>query len=312
MKQLVLIDGKNFCYRVHYTHKDLASRGRPTSVLYGGLRTLVKMKKHLPEASFVFCWDGKPPTWRHLYAPEAYKSNRNADNPETRKVHQQLDPFGQALGYLGIPQFKVDGLECDDLIGVMATTAHDYAEEIVIISNDRDFFQLMNDKIKILRSWDVPFMFETISDMKMKFGVGPKDWTKMRAIVGDPTDNIPHIRKGVGPKTAALIIASGADPSKKFPPVIQIGNEWLRESWVAIHKNYRLSRIMRTPDDVEMLDEKVHKNLTTIHNRIKNNPECLLKIDNYDEDDAFEWLTKFITKYEMAELFTYRRVLVGI
>ena len=134
---------------------------------------------------------------------EGYKATRklNATDEQLgmRKIAlRQVPELRRVLRVLGVPQFEVAGLEGDDLIGILTETIlkRKLFEEVIIHSNDRDFYQLLMKKGVSVLNGD---RFIKVSDVLAEFGVDVKDWVKYRAIIGDSSDNIPNIFPGIGP-----------------------------------------------------------------------------------------------------------------
>src|SRR5262245_3522671 len=122
---LCLIDGKNLVYSAHWVHRFLISKGRPTSVLFGGFHRLLSIAKQLPNTAFVFVWDGKGETWRHKYSNGQYKANRLEPNEDMAAAHPQIPIFKTALRTAGFRQFEFDNVEADDLIGILTKSVMD-------------------------------------------------------------------------------------------------------------------------------------------------------------------------------------------
>jgi 5'-3' exonuclease len=242
-KELLLIDGKNYIFRQHYTHRTLCtSDGRPTSILYGGLCGLASIMRKFPHADLAFVWDGGGKTWRHRLYPE-YKANRKR-SPDTELAFQQLPAFEQALNLLGIPQFKQKGVEADDLIGCICSTAKAYTQ-VIIHSGDQDFYQLVDLRVRILarEKKKAGLRVITAGVVALETGIAPRDWVSYRALMGDSSDNIPPVRRGVGPKTALLMLQNGVrvdnfKRSKKLPKSVLRLYPWF---WGAVLKQYLMN-----------------------------------------------------------------------
>lgn len=247
---LLLIDGRNWCYRNGYTRVGLSSRGRPSGVIYGCLHSLLRLNRFFPNAAIVVCWDGKDASksWRHKLCA-GYKSNRVTDKTKAipqpvLDIRAQIPVVEQVLDIIGIRQFSVNRLEADDLIGVMATHHKDRFNKVLIYSTDRDFYQLIVDNVAVVRDIDKSKkgLEITAKEIEKKYGVAPKDWLKYRAFVGDAGDRIDKPIKGIGEQKALKILAAGVDASKSKPHV-----DYARH-WKAIRLAYKLSKIVRTPD----------------------------------------------------------------
>lgn len=364
MDRVILIDGKNFVYRHHYTHRQLSSNGRPTSVLYGCPAAMLSLASRFPDSALVFIWDGEGTTWRHRLltrgksdyhntlgesakvkgvlptymqmsldyiqktsAPKpskvvvpkkekkvGYKANRG-EQPDFADAQKQIPIFKDFLDRLGFRQFEIDNLEGDDLMGIMATwiEKYDIFDEVIIHSSDRDFYQFISDKIRVLRSIKEGG-FAKRSDIELEFGVSPDSYTRLRAIIGDSGDNIPHLFKGVGPKTAAKWINNGLDPSVErwlaIPTRVReslkdINAKYeLSKRWEEIHTNYIVSEIVRTPENIH-LGTKVSSDLVKLFKKVSKG--YLLSDRRKRTTENWRWLTDYLTGYDMIELLGRRQ-----
>ena len=309
---VVLIDGKNLVYRVHWVHRFLSSKNRPTSVLFGGFRSLLLLAKHFPTAAFVFVWDGKGETWRHRESNGVYKANRLEVNEDMRDAFPQIPIFQNTLKKAGFRAFEIDALEGDDLIGIMTASIlkKELFKRVIIHSTDKDFYQLVTNKVGVLRGWDEEagahkLLFER--DVAEEMQLHPTDWVKVRALIGDPTDNIPHVAQGLGPKTAIKMIQCGLDPSlpefAKNSYAARMNCGAIAGRWKVIHSNYHLSKILSSCED-EHLDESVAKKVRFEVNNLSQ--ESLLRDKKRLSEDSFAEFTNFIVEYEMNELFGQR------
>jgi DNA polymerase-1 len=134
-----------------------------------------------------------------------YKANR-AEFPE--ELVPQLPKIKQLLDFLGIPRMEKPGFEADDLIGSLAKSASAQGRDVYCITNDKDYYQLVDEHIKIMKPLNKGAGFEYVSydEVKEKFGVTPDKVIDVMALWGDTSDNIPGV-KGVGEKTAIPLIA---------------------------------------------------------------------------------------------------------
>src|SRR5712675_1991175 len=138
MNKVILIDAKNMCYRAHFSHLNLSSKGQSTSVIYGFLSILLSIKNKYPYP-MIIVWDGRGETWRHKLTKNRkvhYKGNRKFD--ATRKlVNHQADIIKEFLKSIGYITFEVAGLEADDLIGILARhLTKSFNKEVIIHSGD--------------------------------------------------------------------------------------------------------------------------------------------------------------------------------
>src|SRR5580765_1580004 len=140
MSEVILIDGKMVAYRAHFSHMALKNAdGEPTGLLHGFFYELLSINKKMPEARMIICWDGKGKTWRHTTYPK-YKAQRPY-NPEWKRMNAQIVELLPILKKLGFHVYEVDGVEADDIIGILATQLNGH--DIRIYSGDRDMYQLV-------------------------------------------------------------------------------------------------------------------------------------------------------------------------
>lgn len=200
-KKIFLIDGSAFLYRAFHAIRSLStSKGHPTNATFGFTRILLKLiKENRPEYAVVF-FDVKGPTFRHkLY--DQYKANRP---PMPEELVIQIPDIKKMIAALNIPIVEKPGYEADDLVGTYAGFAQENDFDVVMVSGDKDFIQLITDRCTL---WDP--MKDTITDretVKKDMGIEPAQFVDILGLAGDSADNIPGI-SGVGPKTAAKLIA---------------------------------------------------------------------------------------------------------
>jgi len=196
VKSLVLIDGSSYLYRAFYALPGLtAPSGQPTGAIYGVLTMLHKLIKDERPNLLGIVFDAPGKTFRHELFPE-YKANR-ARTPEDLII--QIEPLLAAIENLGLPLIRVNGVEADDVIGTLAKEAEQRGMNTLIATSDKDFTQLVSDKITLLDT-----MKNRLTDRSgviEKFGLPPEQIIDFLTLSGDASDNIPGVPT-VGPKTA--------------------------------------------------------------------------------------------------------------
>jgi len=196
VKSLVLIDGSSYLYRAFYALPGLtAPSGQPTGAIYGVLTMLHKLIKDERPNMLGIVFDAPGKTFRHELFPE-YKANRES-TPEDLII--QIEPLLTAIENLGLPLIRVNGVEADDVIGTLAKEAEQRGMNILIATSDKDFTQLVSDKITLLDT-----MKNRLTDRSgviEKFGLPPEQIIDFLTLSGDASDNIPGVPT-VGPKTA--------------------------------------------------------------------------------------------------------------
>lgn len=201
-KRLLIIDSNALLHRAFHALPPFKTKtGIETGAVYGYLTTLFKAIKDLQGNYIVACFDTKAKTFRHEQF-ENYKSQR----PVTPSgIISQIPITKEVLQAFKIPVFAQEGVEADDLIATIATTAK--ADEIYIVSGDLDNLQLVNDKVKVYtlgKGIKDTIIYDTIKTRE-RFGVNPNQMNEFKALTGDVSDNIPGVA-GIGKKTAAEII----------------------------------------------------------------------------------------------------------
>lgn len=200
-KKIFLIDGSAFLYRAFHAIRNLStSKGKPTNATFGFARILLKLFKENTPDHAVVLFDVKGPTFRHkMY--DQYKANRP---PMPEELSAQIPDIKRLIRALNIPIMEKQGYEADDLAGTYARLAEEEGFDVVMVTGDKDFIQLVTDRCTL---WDP--MKDTIQDVgriKAEMGIDAKQFIDVLGLAGDTSDNIPGVA-GVGPKTATELIA---------------------------------------------------------------------------------------------------------
>jgi DNA polymerase-1 len=202
--RIYLIDGYSLLYRAFYAlpQSIATTSGLPTNALYGFTSMVLKLLGDVEEVGIGVVWDAGKPQFRMEVFPE-YKANRST-MPEELKA--QLDHLDEILEAMNIPTIKAEGFEADD---VLATLSRHIPEnvQLKIVTGDQDAMQLVNGEVKVLRTT------RGVSETKEygreevieEYGVTPEQIPDYKALVGDPSDNIPGV-KGIGPKGASNLL----------------------------------------------------------------------------------------------------------
>lgn len=205
MKQpVILIDGFSLVFRAYhallYTGMQTHT-GEPTfAVLSFANMISYLLETYKPEAIAV-AFDTAAPTFRHEAFPE-YKAHRDAFPDD---LVPQLARIKTFLDLLGIPRIEMQGYEADDVIGTLAVQQADQGNSVLCVTSDKDYFQLVNDKIHVLRPGKDSYDVYEPATVREKFGVPPHQVADVLALMGDSSDNVPGV-KGIGEKTALPLI----------------------------------------------------------------------------------------------------------
>jgi DNA polymerase-1 len=200
MASLYLIDGHNVLYRTFFGVPRLtAPDGTPTNAVLGTARILLKILREDRPDAIVAVFDSREPTPRHALYPE-YKANR-LKVPED--LSSQIPMVDEMIDALGIRRLAIPGAEADDIIGTLARRAEARGMDVVIVSSDKDLYQLVSPRVKVrdgLKEHTVG-----AAQVEEVFGVPPAKVPDLLALAGDPSDNVPGI-PGIGEKTASELI----------------------------------------------------------------------------------------------------------
>ncbi len=248
---LALIDGNSIAYRAFYAlPEDLATKsGQVTNAVFGFTRMLIRLlKDHNPEGLAV-AWDVSRKTFRTESFPE-YKAQR-AKAPD--HFRSQLPLMDEVLDALQITQLRQEGYEADDIIASLTTQAVDDGWEVLIVTGDRDAFQLVGGPVKVL------YTRRGISDtliadqgyVEGKYGIAPAQYVDYAALRGDNSDNLPGV-PGVGEKRASQLISEHGSIDGVYMAIGSMTPK-LRENLAASREQVFLNRdLMRLVDDLDL------------------------------------------------------------
>src|SRR4051812_2145718 len=200
MAKVFLVDVSSMFFRAFYAIPPLTTKeGLPTNALYGFLTMSAKLLRENKPDYVAYCFDREEGSFRNEL-DHRYKANRT-EVPDA--LAPQIPYVRQLSELLGVPCFDKKGFEADDVIGTLWKRARSEGHEVVIVSGDKDFAQLVDDHTII---------YDTMKEQRLdrqgilkKYGIGPEKFRDYLALVGDSSDNIPGVR-GVGPKSAVTLL----------------------------------------------------------------------------------------------------------
>tara|TARA_R110002096_G_scaffold168362_3_gene338954 strand:+ start:7051 stop:8007 length:957 start_codon:yes stop_codon:yes gene_type:complete len=248
----LIIDGTNIFYRAYVVNPSLSTSGLPVGGLVGFLKSLQKLIREMKPTKVFVCWDGAGGSSRRRSVISSYKEGRKAirlnrsigvslslEEENQSKIRQMLRLF-EYLDNLPLIQLIHDGVEADDLVSILCRQVEG---QKIIISSDKDFYQLLNEETIIYRP--VQAVFKTRDVIIDEFKIHPNNFALARAVSGDKSDNLQGVR-GAGLKTLA----------KRFPFLIE-------------SKDYSLTDLVDTCEETE--------NKLKIHEGIIDNYDKILK-----------------------------------
>ena len=238
---LFLIDGSNQMYRAYHAIRGLTGPdGKSTNAVYGFINMLRKLiADHQPEyiaASF----DVRGQTFRSKMSAD-YKANRA---PMPSDLAEQIPWVFEACEALGVPIFTSEGFEADDVIGTLASRAASHGLNAAIVTGDKDFFQLVNNVIKVYNPKDEGTWLDA-AGVVQKFGVPPSQVVDVLALMGDASDNVKGV-PGIGDKGARELIAQYGSLDALLEHAGEVKQKKYREGLLQHADEARQSKVLVT------------------------------------------------------------------
>jgi DNA polymerase-1 len=215
MKRLLIIDALNMYFRAYIVDPSLSTNGQPIGGMKGFLKILQKLVRDTKPDEIVICWDGEGGSQKRKTKNKGYKEGRKpirlnrdirnlSENEEIANKIWQQTRLAEYLNELPIIQLVLPAVEADDIISVVAQHPLYNGWQKVIVSSDKDFFQLCDNETVVFR----PIQKEVVNQKSLveQYGIHPQNFALARAIAGDKSDNLPGVG-GVGLPTV----------SKRFP-----------------------------------------------------------------------------------------------
>lgn len=248
MNRFLIVDGSNLLFQMFFgmPARIVNEQGKPIQGTLGFIGALLKIIRKTEPTHIVILFDGEHENGR-LALDSDYKANRAdySETPEEETPFSQLPDVYAALDYLGIKHTEMTTCETDDLIASYAFT-YGQDNEIIISSFDSDFFQLITDKVSVLRYRGDKTVICTPEYIKEKFGITPFQYADFKSLTGDASDNIKGADK-VGPKTAALLLNEFGTLENIFINADGIKKPSIKESIIRnaekLRMNYKLIKL---------------------------------------------------------------------
>lgn len=248
MNRILIVDGHNLLFQMFFgmPTKIIGAQGKAIHGVIGFIGAVNRLAEAYSPTHLVVMFDGERENPRKNILEE-YKANRidYSEVPEDENPFTQLPIIYEALDYMGIKHAETTDCETDDVIAAYAKK-YGCDCEVLISSFDSDYFQLITDKVKVIRYRG---KCSTVCDEKYireKYGVEPRLYLDLKCLVGDSSDNIPGIR-GIGPKTAARLINEFGGVDEIVARSSEIANDKLRtainEGGEIIERNLSLIRL---------------------------------------------------------------------
>lgn len=324
MDKLFIIDGNSLVFRAFYALPPMYSSDRtPTNAVFGFFKMLVNIiTKHNP-AYLAVAFDAGKHTFRHDFFAD-YKGTRK---PMPEELRIQVPIIKNILKQMNITTIEIPDIEADDIIGSLSKM---YDVDKVLISGDRDLFQLINPNVRV---WFTQKGLSDIADLdemelKQRYGIEPYQVIEMKSIMGDSSDNIPGV-KGIGEKTASKLIGEYGNLDNIYKNIESITGKTktlLQEQKDMAYISHRLATI-KTDCDLNFklddlkydfpFDESVRQTFKTLDFKIIVDRDEYFKTDgenkyiqtNFvhketsDNDDKIDILNKLSTQSEISVIF---------
>tara|TARA_R110002020_G_scaffold131283_1_gene293570 strand:+ start:252 stop:1199 length:948 start_codon:yes stop_codon:yes gene_type:complete len=270
MDKIMIVDMLNMYYRAYIVDPSLSSNGQPIGGIKGSLKILQKLCREIKPTRVYICWDGREGSSKRRKTNSSYKEgrkpirlNRNvrilSEEEELKnKIWQQLR-LAEYMNSMPISQIMVDYTEADDVIAALCN--YHKSDYKVIVSSDKDFFQLLDDTTVLYR----PVQKEVLNKKSIvkKFGIHPRNFALARAICGDRSDNLGGI-KGAGLKTIAkrfsflsedkdYTLQDLKDACDNTENKLKIHSDIL-ESEKLISENYKIMQLYAPPISIKTAD----------------------------------------------------------
>lgn len=207
MNRLLLVDGSNLLFQMFYgmPARIFSDSGKAIHGTLGFVGALIKIIRRVDPDCMLVVFDGEHENIRTASDP-GYKAQRMdySGIPEEENPFSQICDIYAALDFMGIKRFETTDCEADDLIAGYALNFAE-EEEIIISSQDSDFFQLISSRVSVLRYRGEKTVICTPEYIKEKFGITPEQYADFKALTGDKSDNIKGAER-IGEKTASLLL----------------------------------------------------------------------------------------------------------
>ncbi len=275
MGSLILLDGRNLCYRAHFQNKGLEN-----GAVIGFGNMMVDLIREAGTRDLVVCWDNglshqKPQMLWRKKLDSRYKSNRVEEDPERMRLLAQIPMVQKLMALCGYGQVGVPGVEADDLISIIAHRLKRKAiwEQLFIYSNDSDYFGLLRDGVTIMqpdfKHGGVKMVTEeTLMRDKQ---LTPEQYPLLKALAGDTADCVPGLA-GCGPVHAMKALALGADPRLEWeaqPDAFKEKYKKYADGWRGAQLSYELVHLPRAASDIPAHADAINEALLPVPSILK-------------------------------------------
>jgi DNA polymerase-1 len=312
--RLLLLDGHSLAYRAFYAlpvENFSTTTGQPTNAVYGFTSMLINVIRDEQPTHIAVAFDLPAPTFRHAAFAD-YKATRSETPTDFRG---QVSLVKEVLEALRIPTIETPGFEADDAIATLACQARDLDMDVLIVTGDRDAYQLVDDRITVLmtRKGISDMTRFTPAEVMAKYGLTPEQYPDFAALRGDPSDNLPGI-PGVGEKTAIKLVQQFGTLAEMCDRADEITGKVgtaVREHLASVMRNRQLTELTRNvplevgPEDLRMGQwdrDEVHKLFDALQFRVlRERLYSTLQAVEPEAEEGFDVPTTTLRAGEVAD-----------
>lgn len=324
-KRIMLIDGSSLIFRAFFALPQLTNAdGVMTNGVYGFLTMYFSaFEKYNPDYVLV-AFDRSSKTFRH----EEFKDYKATRDKAPSELNYQFGILKDILDSLNVKHMDIDGYEADDIVGTYARLASEEGLETIIITGDKDYFQLIDKNVKVyLTRKGISNMVEyTIDSIKEEFDLSPKQLIDVKGLMGDKSDNIPGV-DGIGPKKAVNYIQKYGSIEGLYENIDEITGKKTKERLIEseaiaymsrkigtivthVPVDYDISELKNQDPNFETLAEKFSKyNFNKFLDRFSN--EESIEIDHDFSYEFTEDYSKIIKDIKKDKKFFFKSIYDG-
>lgn len=324
-KRIMLIDGSSLIFRAFFALPQLTNAdGVMTNGVYGFLTMYFSaFEKYNPDYVLV-AFDRSSKTFRH----EEFKDYKATRDKAPSELNYQFGILKDILDSLNVKHMDIDGYEADDIVGTYARLASEEGLETIIITGDKDYFQLIDKNVKVyLTRKGISNMVEyTIDSIKEEFDLSPKQLIDVKGLMGDKSDNIPGV-DGIGPKKAVNYIQKYGSIEGLYENIDEITGKKTKERLIEseaiaymsrkigtivthVPVDYDISELKNQDPNLETLAEKFSKyNFNKFLDRFSN--EESIEIDHDFSYEFTEDYSKIIKDIKKDKKFFFKSIYDG-
>ena len=300
--ELFLIDGNSLAYRAFFAlPESIATHdGRPTNAIYGLASMFAKMLTDHSPAAVVVAWDAGWSGRELTYEP--YKSERKPRPDLLKEQWPHLMPLAEAFGFTNV---RVEGYEADDVIASMTSRARESGIEVMVVSGDRDVYQLVTDGVRVMttsRGVTDTKVYDA-AGVKERYGVPPELVTDLIGLKGDTSDNIPGV-PGIGDKTAAQLLQEFGSLEEVLASADKISGAKRKENLTKHAEDARVSKKLATAiTDIDFevdLDELMSKTMDRSRLReVAREHELRIILERLEDDMGAEFVPEAVVDEQL-------------